>query len=105
MICATKLNFSETGTGRHDLAIIIGLPLATGVLIVSGFISIVVIFFIHCHRHKEKLKRKEEADVDDTDIESNMDTRSRCKSSYHQANRDLSNSQIMTNFKRAVSSY
>jgi Na+/glutamate symporter len=95
-ICAT--NFSEMGTS--DRAIAIGLPLATGGLcLIGGFIATVVVFFVYRHRQKQKLKLKEEAD--EADMESDADTRPQYKSSYHQANNNLSNSQVAS-FRRTV---
>ena len=95
-ICATK--FNETGTSVKTIAI--GLSLAAGGLgLVGGVIVIVVVLFVYCRRQKEKLKQKEEAD--DADMESDSDTQQRYKSRYHQANNNLSNSQVAS-FRRTV---
>jgi hypothetical protein len=96
-ICATT--FREAGTS--DRAIAIGLPLAAGVFILIGGV-IVVVFFVYRHRQKQKLKLKE--DADEADMESDADTRSWYKSSYHQANNNLSTSQVAS-FRRTVSIY
>ena len=98
-ICATK--FNETGTS--DKTIAIGLSLAAGGLgLIGGVIVIVVVLFVYYRRQKEKLKQKEEAA--DADMESDSDTQQRYKSRYHQANNNLSNSQVAS-FRRTVGNY
>ena len=98
-ICATK--FNESGTSDRTIAI--GLSLAAGGLgFIGGVIVIVVVLFVYCHRRKEKLKRKEKAD--DADMESDSGIRQQYKSSYHQVNNNLSNSQVAS-FRRTVSYY
>ena len=100
MICASKFNEAETRTSQ--IAIAVALPIvAVGVVLASGLIILGVVFFIYCHHRKEKLKLKEE--TDHTDMESDTDAWPPCKSHYHAANHDLSNSQTAVSFRRTVS--